>query len=65
MRQPYSSLPLLLFKGIIVFLDASGKIVQMKLDTHTHETNLEGLEQPEVSLLKRGYLQTITFLNIS
>ena len=48
MRQPYSSLPLLLFKGVIVFLDASGKIVQMKLDTHTHDTTLEGLEQTEV-----------------
>ena len=48
MRQPYSSLPLLLFKGVIVFLDASGKIVQMKLDTHTHDITLEGLEQSEV-----------------
>ena len=48
MRQPYSSLPLLLFKGVIVFLDASGKIVQMKLDTHTHDITLDSLEQPEV-----------------
>lgn len=51
MRQPYSSLPLVLFKGILIFLDASGKIVQIKLDTHTHDITLEGLEQDEVGLV--------------
>lgn len=48
MRQPYSSIPLLLFKGVIVFLDASGKIVQMKLESHTHDQTIEGLSQQEV-----------------
>ncbi len=48
MRQPYSSLPLLLFRGVLIFLDASGKIVQMKLDSHTHDTTLEGLEEAEL-----------------
>lgn len=51
-RQPYSSLPLILSKGVLIFLDSSGKIVQMKLDTHTHDSTLEGLEQLEVSLIK-------------
>lgn len=48
MRQPYSSLPLILSKGLLIFLDTSGKIVQMKLDSHTHDTSIEGLQQNEV-----------------
>lgn len=56
MRQPYSSLPLLLFRGVIIFLDASGKIVQMKLDSHTHDSTLEGLQESElVEKMKKNY----------
>ena len=56
MKQPYSSLPLLLYKGVLVFLDASGKIVQMNLESHTHDTTLEGLEQAElVDKMKKNY----------
>lgn len=47
-RQPYSSLPLILYKGVLIFLDSSGKIVQMKLETHTHDTTSEGLQHNEV-----------------
>ena len=47
-RQQYSSLPLLLFRGVLVFLDSAGKIVQMKLSTYTHELNTEGLKQEDV-----------------
>jgi hypothetical protein len=49
MRQPYSSLPLLLFKGVLVFLDAGGKIVQMKLETHTHDATIDDIDQPGVN----------------
>ena len=56
MRQPYSSLPLLLFRGVLIFLDASGKIVQMKLDSHTHDNTLEGLKEPElIEKMKKNY----------
>lgn len=56
MRQPYSSLPLLLFRGVLVFLDASGKIVQMKLESHTHDTTLEGLQESElIEKMKKNY----------
>jgi hypothetical protein len=56
MRQPYSSLPLLLFRGVLIFLDASGKIVQMKLDSHTHDTTLEGLQEVElIEKMKKNY----------
>ncbi len=56
MKQPYSSLPLLLYKGVLVFLDSSGKIVQLNLDSHTHDTTLEGLEQPElIEKMKKNY----------
>jgi hypothetical protein len=48
-HQPYSSLPLLLFRGVLIYLDAGGKIVQMKLETHTHDSTLEGLQQAEVN----------------
>jgi hypothetical protein len=56
MRQPYSSIPLLLFKGVIVFLDASGKIVQMKLESHTHDQTIDGLSQQEVQYFKKLFL---------
>ena len=49
-HQPYSSLPLLLFRGVLIYLDAGGKIVQMKLETHTHDSTLEGLQQAEVNI---------------
>lgn len=56
MRQPYSSIPLLLFKGVIVFLDASGKIVQMKLDSHTHDQSINGLSQHDlIEKMKMNY----------
>ncbi len=48
MRQPYSSLPLLLFRGVLVCLDASGKVVQMRLESHTHDSTLEGLQEGEL-----------------
>ena len=38
----------MLFKGIMVILDSSGKIVQMKLSTHTHELTIDGLKQADV-----------------
>lgn len=56
MRQPYSSLPLILSKGTLIYLDAGGKIVQMKLDTHTHDTTLEGLQHTElIDKMKKNY----------
>ncbi len=56
MRQPYSSLPLLLFRGVLIFLDSSGKIVQMKLESHTHDTTLEGLQETElIEKMKKNY----------
>lgn len=48
-HQPYSSLPLLLFRGVIVLLDSNGKIVQMKLSTHTFELTIDGLKQADVT----------------
>ena len=56
MRQPYSSLPLLLFRGVLIFLDASGKIVQMKLESHTHDTTLEGLQESDlIEKMRKNY----------
>lgn len=55
-KQPYSSMPLLLFKGVMVYLDASGKIVQLKLDSHTHDSTLEDLKQEElVEKMKKNF----------
>ena len=48
-KQPYSSLPMLVFKGVLVFIDAGGKIIQMKLESHTHDPNTDGLTQEQVS----------------
>lgn len=56
MKQPYSSIPLLLYKGCLVYLDSSGKIVQLNLDSHTHDSTLEGLEQPAlIEKMKKNY----------
>jgi WD repeat-containing protein 19 len=48
MKQPFSSLPLLLYRGVLVYLDASGKLVNLQLDSHTHDASLDNLEQSEV-----------------
>ena len=40
---------MLVFKGVLVFIDAGGKIIQMKLESHTHDPNTDGLTQEQVS----------------
>lgn len=56
-NQPYSSLPLLLFKGVVVFLDAGGKILQLKLASHTHDVNLDEMKPEElIDGLRKNYM---------
>jgi WD repeat-containing protein 19 len=38
----------MIFRGTLVYLDATGKIVQMELTTHTYDETLEGLKQPQL-----------------
>ncbi len=56
MKQPYSSLPMLVYKGVLVFIDAGGKIIQLKLETHTHDTNVDDLTQEQlVERMRKNY----------